>query len=192
MLKKGLVLAGILLIVSGLLTMADRKETEIFQKYSDAVAFYEKNPTLNPQAEQKFAEIGLAAENKNLKSAFFYNAGTILLEEFLQNKETDSLKKSIGYLQESLRINPGLAEAKRNLERALREVKDRELVDELGLPSDKNMQEDGPGGKQTMESGDNSGSEESKDQKPGNANINSPLPYSDERGYGRGREQNDY
>src|SRR3989344_4230958 len=135
-----LILAGVLLITAGILIRADDGEAELFQKYREAAIFYEENPSSSDEAEQRFIDISLATGDKNLKAAAFYSSGAIWLEEFWQKKEISSLKKAIVYLQESLRVNPELAIAKRNLERALREVKDENLAKELGLPSDEDAQ----------------------------------------------------
>ena len=147
----GLILAGVLLITAGTMVRADDGEAKLYQKYREAVIFYEENPSLSSEVEQRFIEVALATEDKNLKAAAFYNSGAVRLEEFLQKKETGLLKKAIIYLQESLRVNPNLAIAKRDLERALREVKDKDLAKELGLPSDEDAESSSDG----QQKGDN-------------------------------------
>ena len=184
-----LILAGVLLITAGILIRADDGEAELFQKYREAAIFYEENPSSSDEAEQRFIDISLATGDKNLKAAAFYSSGAIWLEEFWQKKEISSLKKAIVYLQESLRVNPELAIAKRNLERALREVKDENLAKELGLPSDEDAQNGSDGQKADNGTGQ---SKESETQESGSAPTDEPLPYSDEEGYGRGRDYDDY
>lgn len=192
-----LILIGLLFAGVGKAKLDTSKEVDLFQKYYQTVDLYEKIPSSEEErvdtlieVDENFTEIALYARQEKLAAIALYSLGTIWFKEFLKEENNISnLKKAIVYLQESLRRDPDLDRAKRNLERAWRKDKEEGLMDELGfLPENGEENQDNKG--QASQGEDEEGNQESKET--GSKSINEPLPYDGEEGFGRGERNNDY
>lgn len=194
-----LILVGVLLVLSGISLSDGDEEKELFQKYQETINLYEKTFSLEgeertdalTEVQENFIEIALTTRDEKLAAIAFYDQGTIWLGEFLKDKNNVSnLKRAILSLQESLRRNPGLEGAKRNLERAWREVEEKGLMDEFERLTEGEGQE---ASKDSCQVGGEGEEEKTKETEEGGIeSTDRPLPYSDDDGYGRGKERDDY